>query len=342
MARRKTVVAHTGAELSLQEARADAKKDRPRQAASRGLLPTLAEWREARNRMTEYELLKLARSAARLELRGAMYSADDRLDVAATIVADVLAANDGATPRRDSAKYASLGAACKRAQTLRRTIDRTREHDAKEARARAVAYAQSPAALGAEHTPAAHVAILAMASERAAERAASAVCSELGLPADCDSPAWCVFYQWARGATGEVCAAERGVTWACWKVRQSRGAKFVRGFYGAAELMGRLSLGATVDAAGEIVFALRDDSREAHGRTPILAPDWRETQPAETPVRETSLTASEKVHWRRRREHRKDAAEQVADALARLARAYAQSARRERATARKSALPHAA
>jgi hypothetical protein len=317
---------------------ADARTESLRPSGGPALLPNLAQMRELRGQLEAAELLKLARSAARLELRGERYSADDRADVAASIVAAVLADTGGAMPRRESPRI-KLGRLCGDAKNLRRSIDAARERDQLEAGREAARHALTADALGHSPTPAAHAAIVARSGELAAERAATAICAELGLPADPDTAAWSVLYQWARGATGEVCAAERGATWGAWKVRQTRGAKFLREFYSAAELMARLTLGATVGEDGAIVFALEDDSREAHGRTPIMAPDWREHPDTAAPMLKRAMSPRERVHWRRRREHRADTAEQTAAALARLARAYATSSRRERAAARTSDLP---
>src|SRR5581483_1594301 len=235
----------------------------------------LAAWRERHDFMTAAELLKLARSAARLELRGQNYSADDRADVAAAIVAAVLEHTGGAMPRRESDRV-KLGRLCGDAKNYRRAIDTRREHDSAEAQRAAAAESLTAAALGhrATATPAEHAAIVARSATLAAERAASAICAELGLPAETDSALWSVLYQWARGATGEVCAAERGVTWGAWKVRQTRGARLMRETFTAAALMSRLTLGAIVAEDGSVTFTLADDSREAHGRTPIMAPDW--------------------------------------------------------------------
>lgn len=353
MSRRKTAIRTTNAEERLTEARTDARKDRkPRQLdAAAGLLPTLAQWREERGQMDGRELLKLAKSAARLELRGAMYSADDRADVQAAIVARVLGLTCGALPRHDSARV-KLGRLCGDAKDFRDAIDSRRERDRIDSETRSLELAESAAGLGIDSTPADHVAIVARSSVRAASLAADAIAAELGLPAETDSAAWRVLYQWARAETGEVCAAELGVTWGAWKVSAGRGAKFLRGFYSAAALLDRLTLGARIGADG-IIYSLRDDSREAHSRTRLLAdvstaPHWREgtdagTRP-ERPLDRASARAACvvtrcKVRRKRDRERAKgDVRAATAAALGKLAREHAAGARREKSTARHSAL----
>lgn len=334
---RKTAIRITNAEARAEEYKTDARKDAPMAPNTAGLLPSLAEYRAARGMMEADELLKLCKSAARLELRGAMYSPDDRLDVAADIMAAVMVETRGALPRRASERV-KLGRLCGDAKNRRRSIDARRERDRIDAEARASEYALSAAAIGADHTPARHVAIVARAGALAAARAATAVCEELGLPAPEDSPAWTVFYVWTRGASPEVCAAERGATWATFRVRMSRGATFVRKFYGLAELVSRLTLGATLTDDG-LVYVTEDASREAHNRTPIMAPDARATDGAEHEVTVTRC----KVRPKRERERAKgDVLAETSAALGRLGRAYALDAerrgRKERAAATESAL----
>lgn len=335
---RKTAIRITNAEARAEEYKTDARKDAPSAPSKAGLLPSLAEMRAARGQMTETDLLKLCKSAARLEMRGAMYSADDRLDVAADIMAAVLTETGGAMPRTDSERV-KLGRLCGDAKNRRRSIDARRQRDQLDAETRAAEYALSSAAIGADHTPARHVAIVARAGELAAARAATAVCAELGLDVAEDSPAWTVFYVWTRGASPEVCAAERGATWGTFRVRMTRGAKFVRGFYGVAELVSKLTLGATLTDDG-LVYVCEDASREAHNRTPIMAPDWR----ADAKLADDEITTSRcKVRPKRARERAKgDVLAETARALASLGRTYAIDAERrgarERSATRDSAL----
>lgn len=124
--------------------------------------------------------------------------------------------------------------------------------------------------------------------------AATAACQALNMApgtADEPSPVWCLLYQWSRGIDAEAAAAELGVGWASWRKRTSRAAATVRDSYSAAELIEALC-GAPVWVGDELRFALEDASREAHGRTPIMAQDWRDgTAAGEWPER--PLTAAQ-------------------------------------------------
>lgn len=347
---RKTAVHTTNAEVAAAEYAADARKDRAATGVPTGLV-SLAALRERRGIMTERALLKRAQDAARLELRGENYGADDRADVAATIIADVLAENHGTPPRSESPK-ATLTAFCDRAKTLRRSLQRQRARDDSDAQRAAESHALSADALGADSTPAKHAAIVGRSSADAAARAASAICAELKLPDEDKSPHWTLFYVWARGESPEVCAAERGVSFAAWRVRQTRGAKFVRGFYGASELLTRLTLGAATRSNG-LVYVLRDDSHKARDRTRLLAdvsmrPDgatlggqvvfhWRESPAVPAPISRRE-DASIRVHHMTAKKARGDVLQHRADAHRNMARAAAAGSRREKASKRVSDL----
>lgn len=354
---RKSAIHVTNADVAAAEYRRDARTDRQTHATPAPIgLMSMSEWRERRGQLplavkrpdgtlnrSEDSLLKRATDAARLELRGASYSPDDRADVAAQIVADVLTETDGAPPRRDSRRV-TLTALCDRAKTARRSIERQRARDDAKAQTDAERYALSADALGIDFTPAEHAAIVARSSAAAAERAALAGMRLIGLEPDAQSPIFTLFYVWARGASPEVCAAERGVSHGAWRVRQSRGAKLLRSAYSAAELLSLVTLGSR-KVGGTTVYVMADDSREAHGRTRMLAPDWRDradTYPAE--VVTAKLAREDRVHHMTARKRRGSAdvqARETADALARLGRALAGQGRRERPAAKRSTLAEA-
>lgn len=354
---RKTAVHTTNAELAAAEHRADERTDRQVNATPMptGLM-SLAEWRERRgllplavkrddgtlNRSAD-SLLNRATNAARLELRGASFSPDDRADVAAAIMADVLTETGGSAPRADSPRV-TLTALCDRAKTLRRSLERQRARDDADAQAAAARYALTADALGIDQTPAEHVAIVGRSSVAAAERAALAAMDAIGLDTGgenvTDTPVFALFYVMARGESPEVCAAERGVSHGAWRVRQSRGAKLIHATYSASEVLARLTLGARM-IDGQPVYVTRDDSREAGSRTRMLAPDWRDradTLPCD--VTSGRLSRAERVHHmtaRKRRGSAETQARETAAALARIGRALSGD-RRERPAAATSTL----
>jgi hypothetical protein len=279
---RKTAIRITNAELRAEEFKADARKDIVpvvRTGDIKSGLPTLADFRADRNMlpagvlrpdgtldMRADSLLRRANSAASLELRGANYSTEDRADVAATIVADVLAlagglklAPENARPSTDKnsgisadSPKVTLTALCDRAKTLRRSIDRQRQHDCAGEKVAREKRALQPAALGIkpDDTTAKHAAILGRASVAVARRATDSVFRDLFKLADDGEvdrgkPSWATLYQWVRGETAEVCAAENGVELSAWKMRANRGGKTIRETWTSAELAARLTLGAT-------------------------------------------------------------------------------------------------
>jgi hypothetical protein len=348
----------TAAEQSAQEIAEQTRSDRAADAAdaaeqrarlSAGLRAALEDRRAPR--IGPDALLKRARDAARLEVRGVAYSAEDRADIAAAIVADVIA-ELGPSPRADSERV-TLTAFCGRAKTLRRSLDRQRARDAADAAQSAHTYAQSASALDPHGKrgaiPARLLELAASRDARAAERATAAALQTLGLSAadhPADSPVWIALYQWTRGGTSEQTARERGMSAVLVRKRQMIGAKFLRGFYSADALASRFTLGAARVADG-IVYVCEDRSQEAHGRTPLLAdvpsaPHWREgtaagqrAERAESAdaAREACRVSRTRVRPKRERDRaRGTAAEQRqrrADALAAIARDYARAARRE-------------
>jgi hypothetical protein len=349
---RKSAIRISNAEIAAVEYAKAARRDQL--AAENGkqgidLLHRIAaeDRRERLGLMAERDLLKRAADAARLELRGASFSPDDRQDVAAQIVADVLEMIGGGMPRHDDRRV-SLTALCDRAKTLRRSIERQRARDDISAQDDANRYATSAAALGidTDETPAERAALLAAESADAAAHAASALCRMLRLAAEPDSAVWCHFYVLARGKSPEDCAAERAVSWGAWRVRMSRGAKLIRAAYSATELVRRLTLGAQWSATGELIYVREDRSAEAGSRTRMLADvssaeHWRDYQPTDSPITERELPKSERVHHvtaRKRRGSEAEQAQQRADSLRRIGAHYARESRRERSVARTSAL----
>lgn len=325
---RKSAIHITSAEIAAAEHRQDERRDnRPDPTTLRSnLLPSLASWRAARNCLTADELLKLCRAAARLELRGTDYSADDRADVAADIMRVVLIDTGGALPRMDSQRI-DLTRLCGDAKNRRASIDAMRERDRRHAEDTANRQALEPSAMlpaDRGETKAKHVHIVAKSSRLAGERAADSVCRDLSLPVDQDSPAWLVLYQWARDISGTEAADERGIDRDTYHVKAGRGRAFVTRFYTATELAARLTLGAayvvpdeyetmteyldsTVPADRELLICTRDLSREAHGRTPFLtdvahAPHWREgTSAGHAPERASTAAEARALceTWRR-------------------------------------------
>jgi hypothetical protein len=358
MSRSKSVYAnHTRAELDAADAARQARHDaadarRATLAANGTLLPTLAEIRERRNLMPAESVLSVARSAARLEMRGANYSREDREDVAAEIMRRLYLDTGGAAPRADSPRV-TLTSFCGTARNLRDSLDRQRARDAADAAREAQERAQTPDALGV--TVARAVADMARVSERGACSAVDAVLAKLGVTAETDDAVWLTLYQWVTGETAARVAERRELGAKLAEKRIATGAKFLRDFYSVAELGALLALGARDGAP--IVLVTADDSREAHGRTPIMAQTPREGtdagERAERPetaerAREVcklgKLTREERAHWRHWRARRPERDAETAAALRRLARAHAigSRGRRERAISAQSDLARAA
>lgn len=303
-------------------------------------LLTLKDLREKREQMTERELWQRCKDAARLELRGAMYSPDDRQDVAAQIMADGLTLTFGAPPKRDDGKH-SLSAYCQRAKTIRRSIERQRARDLAATESEQDAAALSLDALMPDEQPIREV----TADE--AMTAAKEACRRLGLTAGRlpkISPVLALFYGYARDLPGATIAHELEMTPNGYDVACCRARSLVRAAYPSATDFLEALCGSpvwTIDTmTGEPIlrFALRDDSAEAHDRTHALSVEWRTgtdggswpTRPETTEAaraacqvrfrREAPKTAAQ----RRERAHRKISPDQQkADALRRLGYALA-------------------
>jgi hypothetical protein len=141
--------------------------------------------------------------------------------------------------------------------------------------------------------PTVHARKLAEISTRAARIVAIEATESLGMDPGTDaepSAVCCLLYQWARCIDGEQAASELGVGFAAWRKRTSRAAKQVRESYSLPELLAAIAgepcqtgreLFATTNgkrvrgghdataaksriiAAGDWIFAPRDESREA-------------------------------------------------------------------------------
>jgi hypothetical protein len=292
--------------------------------------------REYRDQLTERELWERCQSAARLELRGSRYSSDDRQDCAAQIMADGLAALNGSLPIGTDPKH-SLGAYCKRAQTIRRSLERQRARDDLAAQEEQDAHAWSVDALLPEESAPVEV------TAEEASHAAIAACQRLGLDPS-RGPVMALFYGYARDLPGAQIAHELGMSPNGYDVACHRARALVRAAYPDAEAFLTALCGDpvwTVDPmTGEptLRFALHDDSREAHDRTHALAQDWRDgTDAGSWPTRPETIEdararcevryrrgAPQTADKRRQRAYKHTSAEQVeADALKRLGWALA-------------------
>ena len=237
-------------------------------------LLTLTQLRERRSAMSETDLLRRCKDAARLELRGAMYSPDDRLDVAADIMASVLTDTKGSTPSADDRRF-SLAVLCGKAKNARRSIDRDRQRDTLAAEEREIENAWSLDALIPGYT----VPEPAITMTDAAELADDLI-DRLILPDSEDI--FRLFYGYARELPGPVVADELDISPNSYDVSCSRARGHVReAFPTAADFLAALvgNTTQTIDPmTGELVwrYVLTDASREAHDRTHILAEDWRD------------------------------------------------------------------
>ncbi len=255
-------------------------------------LLTLAQLRFQRGAMTERELMHRCRDAARLELRGKMFSPDDRLDVASQIMVDGLTATGGAPPRADDPKH-SLGSYCKRAQTCRRSLERQRDRDNLAAQTRQDQHAWSADAIVPDVLP-------ESPTEGESMHVAIDICRRLQLD-DATSPVVTLFYGFARDLPGVVVASELGISPNAYDVACCRARTTIRELYPTAtDLLAALVGGTTTvidPMTHEVVvrFCKQDDSRPAHDRTHILAVAAREgTDAGSWPERpETALAARE-------------------------------------------------
>lgn len=299
------------------------------------LLP-LDVQRAIRGIMSDAELVKLCASAARLEMRGANYSPEDRADAAAQLAADVLAECHGSPPRATDRHY-SLTALCGRARNLRRSLDRQRQRDAAEAAQRADAELWTVAPLA---SLADVLAADALTPDEGAAIAAR-VCARLDL--DDVANAADLIARLVRGVTGETVAAERDCAPATIRQRERRAAQTIRQRYPNAA--------ALIAAVADVVTP--DQSREArgHGETVggamlrAAANDWRTgtangaapTRP-DTAEQARALCAMRKA--RGRRKHRETPAAEQSASLARLGAALARErtdGQRERSAAARAA-----
>ena len=222
---KKTAIRITSAELAAEEYRAESRRDIPRETAPESTLQLL---RRVRDRMSERDLLKLSREAARLELRGDQWDSEDRADCAAEVMWHILAEHEGAPPLSDSPR-ARITHACGIAKNWRAAQLRRRAMEARAEQAAEDAYALSPAAM-LDSIPdtlsAEYLAERAAQDIAAAHDAAAAAIARLELTPG--GPVHAAFYQWARGASGDQCAAENDVAPATWRKRVERGGALIR------------------------------------------------------------------------------------------------------------------
>lgn len=245
-------------------------------------LLTLAQLREMRGAMTETDLMRRCRDAARLEMRGAMFSPDDRLDCASRIMLDGLAETAGSLPSATDPRH-SLGAYCKRAQTVRRSLQRERERDNLAADLDADRAAWSADALVPEYVPEPLI-----STPQTAVEAADMLCHRLSAApySVCDGRGygnvWRLLYGYARDLPGAVVAHELQLSPNAYDVACNRARSLIRKRYPHAIDWVRALIGEPTQVVdpmtGEPVwrYVLTDASREAHDRTHLLAADWRE------------------------------------------------------------------
>lgn len=285
----------TNAKLAAAEAAADARRD----ATPRKARPSINErlGHKAvirRERIAPEDLLRLARDAALLSMRGVMYSAEDRADCAAEITWQALAEcsaddmadarkhgvaaraearADAMTPYADDKRY-DLSGMRGRAQNFRRALDRKRAADksaADDARSmRATTFAASAEQIADR-----------LQRERdsghdadAAAAAAARMCARLNMRAGGD--VFRVLYQWSRGpdATAESCARELGIAAGTFRASTHNAGATLRAAYavsgGAAGLLDDLLPGvaAVATPSGEIVFSREPERDAAQTRNP--------------------------------------------------------------------------
>lgn len=233
-------------------------------------LLTLAQLRERRDALTERELLDRCKDAARLELRGADFSPDDRLDVAADLMLRVLGETAGAPPSRDDRRY-SLTVLCGRAANARRKLQRQREHDDAATQAEQDRHAWSVEALTPDLIDSAPEPISAATASEAADVAAWRLSKAPHSVADRRGYVnlWRYLYGVVRDLPEPIIAHELGLTDKAYSVSCSRARVALRERYPSAVDLVRalIDLGASVTD---------DASKAAHDRTHLLAHDWRE------------------------------------------------------------------
>jgi hypothetical protein len=294
---------------------------------------TPKQWREQRQLLTPTELLSRCKSAARLEMRGQMFSTDDRLECAASIMADGVAELKGSMPREGDQRH-SLNAYCGRAKNYRRSIQRQRDRDAADAERCADEQAWTLDALmpdyGVDVEP---------PSMETAARAAEHAMQRLDLDGE---NVFTLFYGYCRDLPGPVVADELTISANAYDVRCLRAKAVVRDAYPTAVEFLAALVGEPIRVddplTGETMlrFCLEDASSEAHNRTHCLHQPWREgTDAGSWPTRpETADAARAVCEVRQRRAAPKLAVENIrkatrgtsieqvqADSLLRLSRA---------------------
>lgn len=245
--------------------------------------------------LSEEELLKRCRDAARMALRSELWSADDKEECTAHLVLTVLEAmalngqgarraSDGTTlvagelPRRNDPRW-SFTALKRAAGDWRDATDRQRDRDA---------------LLGGDETVTVHVdrdeselcpldrwTLQPVSADgyRAADEnqgmarirtAVSAACAELGFPAGTDenpSPAYCLMYEWIAERSAEESASDLGVSWSAWRKRTSRARKSILETYPDASDLIAVLAGVPVRATRDLTFF--------HGKRTAMGPAYK-------------------------------------------------------------------
>jgi hypothetical protein len=288
-------------------------------------LLTIQDLRARRGQITEQELLKRCKDAARLEMRGSNYSPEDRQDCASQIMVDGLAETKGAPPMADDQRH-SLAAYCGRAKNVRRSLIRDRERDQTETEAQSLARAWSIDALMPDD-----VAEIEPVSEAEAWQMVDKIAARLAI--DCDQNIATLFYGYIRDMPGPAIAAELEISANAYDVRCLRAKDKIRKSYPTAKSFLRMLVGEptiVVDPmTGEPVlrFSRTDDSKAAHDRTHLLAEDWRSgTDGGSWPTRPENAEDARRVCEIRhrsggRRKPREISPQVEADALLRLGQA---------------------
>jgi hypothetical protein len=272
---RKTAIHTSSAELAAAEFQAGERLDRTSAADH---IPTVLELiREARELLTESELLKRCQDAARLELRPPDFTSEDRTDCAAELVWQVLAERNGSPPKR-SAPEATLTYFCNRAKNWRNAeINRRRA----EQRAREAVEDKLVLSAAAEYEIADDLNQPLGYRIAAAEQAASELVGRLALAQR--GPVWAALYERARDCSAEQCAAEQNVSYETWRKRTQRGAAMLRGIFpNASDLLGFLD-----PAADEVERIYR---RPSHVR-----PTREGTNNGERPMRATDASEAREL-----------------------------------------------
>lgn len=220
-----------------------------------------------RDELTETELLKRCRDAARSAMRSDQWSPDDREDCACALIVKTFEAlampgerSQTILPRRDDPAYC-FTAMRHRAIDWRDRTDAARDREALMGGPQDACEYIPPTedelapldrwtkkaidGAGEEY---------AAAADRQAfwefSRSAKLACDELGFPVgkyaegdDPDtlptdpSPVACLVYQWIRDDSPETAAADLGASWQAWRKRTSRGAQTVREMYPTSDAL---------------------------------------------------------------------------------------------------------